>query len=145
MYVNGRAGIDHGDVEREVRPVLSTCVIFACTRCRNSESRGVCRSTEFQIGGVQSSKGGRMTVWPGSAARLTILSRLCAVRGATTHLRFRTSTPTDESMSEHGILLSLTIVCKKEKKVMNATENLIRGSEKSILDRAYHRGTNERA
>ena len=74
--------------------------------------------------------------------------RLCAVRGATTHLRFRTSTPTDESMSEHGILLSLTIICKK-KEVMNATENLIRGSEKntrkSILDRAYHHGTNERA
>ena len=39
-----------------------------------------------------------------------------ALSPRTTHLRFRTSTLTDESMSGHEILLSLTIKCKKKKK-----------------------------
>lgn len=40
VYVNGRAGIDHGDVEREVRPLYATRAIFPL---------GTCRSVEFQI------------------------------------------------------------------------------------------------
>lgn len=49
VYVNGRAGIDHGDVEREVRLVCTTCVIFARTRCRSPEPLGTCLSIVFKI------------------------------------------------------------------------------------------------
>ena len=38
-----------------------------------------------------------------------------ALSPRTTHLRFRTSTPTNKSMSGHGILLSLTIISTKKK------------------------------
>ena len=43
------------------------------------------------------------------------LSPLCCSR-RNYPFAFRTSTPTDESMSENGILLSLTIICKKKER-----------------------------